>query len=227
MCNSQNEQILRDIVAEKVQAGQSFTAWDVTSAARSRGANEQHYQMKNVVHRMFSNGEIAGFDRTAIPTPTGTAWLYHPLGADIQPYIDAIANGQPTAGVVPSSSGATPAPASTQTATAVADDDDAADDASAFERKSATDKEGRLPIWSDMLRSIGLNPGDTAHVGTDGTVIVVDDGKGGGRANLYVVNKDGRVRIGSGILSAFLKNSTGTYSVKLNGVDRVIEITAL
>lgn len=226
MCNSQNEQILRDIVAEKVQNGEPFTAWDVTSAARARGASEAHYQMKNTVHRMFSSGEIPGFDRTIIQTPTGPAWCYHPLGADVSNYAQGIGGSAP-ASTAPSSSGAQPAPAGSQTATAVADPDDAADDASAFERKQATDKDGRLPIWSDMLRSIGLTkPGETAYVCLLGYDLAISSVSvpvpGGVSVATYLVNKDGRIRIGS----AFLPLSVpGTFNVKVNTADKRIEVS--
>ena len=222
MCNSQNEQLLREAIAEKIQAGQPFTIWDITSAARRYGADEQHWQMKNAVVAMFRNGEIPGYDCSMIQTPTGPARCFHPLGADLSAYAASIGGSAPAA---PSPSGAQPAPAVNQTATAVAD---AADDVSGFERKQATDAEGRLPIWSDMLRALGLTGrGLMVYVQQDGDMLFISEANIAGYA--YSINKDGRIRIGSNVLVDISKNASGsgTYNVKLDSKARRIEISAL
>ena len=59
-----NEQIVRDVVNEFVSKQWSFTAFNITTEAKNRGANDRHNNLKGVVHDMFLNGEMAGYDRT-------------------------------------------------------------------------------------------------------------------------------------------------------------------
>lgn len=225
MCNSQNEQIVRDVVAAMVASSQPFTCWDISRESWRKGADEPHRVLKGSVHGMFNNGEMAGFDRASIQTPTGQALCYFPVGefTKLTDYTASI-GGSVDAGVfhAPSSSVAQPA------APDVGDNgNSAADDVSDFERKQATDKDGRLPIWSDMLRSIGLKKqGTVVFVGTDSHVLFVSDNVPGASVANYSINKDGRIRIGDNTL-AILESKSGTYNVKLNTSEKQIEISAL
>jgi hypothetical protein len=221
MCNSQNEQLIRDlvmlirdVVIEKIAAGLPFTAYDITTEARHRGATEQHWAMKNTVHAMFSNGEFSGYDRTSIQTPTGPAWCYHPLGFDLSSYVANIG-------------GTAPSPSVTQPAPNQPIDNSAS--CNEFERKQATDAEGRLPIWSDMLRSIGLTrPGTVVFVGVDtGSRKLIVANSVPNSIDNYAINKDGRIRIGCPALATIYNSQTGAYNVKVNYDENRIEIEAI
>ena len=62
--STSNEQIVRDVVNEFVSKQWSFTAFNITTEAKNRGANDRHNNLKGVVHDMFLNGEMDGYDRT-------------------------------------------------------------------------------------------------------------------------------------------------------------------
>ena len=213
MCNSQNEQLIRDVVAEKVQSGSPFTIWDITNEARKRGATEQHYQMKSVVTGMSAAGELPGYDCTVIQTPTGQARCYHPLGMDISGYVNGINGGQPAAPSQPSpSASSAPTPSTVATGTAVADPADDSD----TERKVSADADGRLNISPSILSRIGLAPGDKAQVGVDDGALVVKNGVPLCPVASYVVQADGRVRINPDVLvMSKVASPSGIYKVSV------------
>tara|TARA_Y100000034_G_scaffold100089_1_gene123230 strand:+ start:40 stop:732 length:693 start_codon:yes stop_codon:yes gene_type:complete len=94
MCNARNEQIVNDVVNGFLSAQKQFTAWDVTSEARNRGADEYHAQLKGVVHSAWANGVFQqhGYTRQTIDIPGVSIppWLYYPDSTDPQEYLDAL-----------------------------------------------------------------------------------------------------------------------------------------
>lgn len=91
MCTMTNANIVEDVIQDWVAKNQMFTAYDVTTQAKSNGADEQHYQMKGIVHDNWAYGFFSrnNYDRTLIDVGDKIQpWLYHPIGADISSYTD-------------------------------------------------------------------------------------------------------------------------------------------
>ena len=79
---------VRNAVTEKVNANEMFTAFDITKAVRQSGGRAYHSQVKGIVHGMFQNGEMTGYDRMVVDLPNspGRPYLYYPPTADPSTY---------------------------------------------------------------------------------------------------------------------------------------------
>jgi hypothetical protein len=87
MCSYANEQILRDVIEEKVSQGQSFTAFDITMQAKIRGMDEKHAFCKNTTHRILAD-DYPEYNKTLIDIPGASqAFLYHSDGYDVAGYV--------------------------------------------------------------------------------------------------------------------------------------------
>jgi retron-type reverse transcriptase len=101
--------LVRQIILEKVQAGEMFTAYDITLEARRRGAQARHDPVKDIVHQCHQDGTMgASYTRTVITVSGGARpFLYHRYDADPSTY-----PGQPVVANPPvTASSATPPPA--------------------------------------------------------------------------------------------------------------------
>jgi len=227
-----NVALLDAVLTELSGGGEMFTAWDVTSRAKKNGATQFHNDMKDFVHEKFDDGSLAVLDytRTLIPTPSGRdAWLYHKVGADIQPYIDHI-NSLPSPSVPPfgftppgydqnAPAAAVAAAVATMTAVNAAPVTAASMTAVApAVKRQAVDSDGRLPIYADTLDEIGAAPLSTVMVFVEpnvGLYIKKPDGSGTKPSHVYTVNKDGRVRLNPVALADF-KSPSGVYNVSVD-----------
>ena len=88
MADAATEQLVLTLVNERVQAGVMFTAYDVTQAARRRGGNVRHNDVRDVVHELFENGRMgATYNRSLIDVGAPTKpWLYHHYNDDPATY---------------------------------------------------------------------------------------------------------------------------------------------
>src|SRR5262245_14041871 len=89
VCDIASIQMAEEIVREKVEAAEMFTAFDVSRAARMRGSPERHRHLKHVVHAAFTDGAMGGgYTRTLIRIPgvRRSAWLYHRTEHDPHDY---------------------------------------------------------------------------------------------------------------------------------------------
>lgn len=183
MCDPRNANIMVDIVAELVTGGKAFTAFDATQAGMQRGTTERHRYLKGQVHRNMQTELSTGrYERTLINTPSGRdAWLYHPVGFDVQSYTNTMNGVQ---------------------ADQDADDDDADGNPSYLQH---ADNEGRLLINRSFTQSLGLWPGKMVEVGALGGKLTLAASLGSGIADkFYSVNADGRVRIGPDVIGQHL-----------------------
>lgn len=92
-----DRQIVEEIVEEFVSKGWQFTAYNITTEAKKRGADDRHRNLKRAVHSMFSNDEIDGYTRDLVNIKSvgAKAYLYSPTGSDVDEYdedADADAN---------------------------------------------------------------------------------------------------------------------------------------
>lgn len=239
-----NVAILEDVFKIAIDDLFTFTAWDITSRAKKQGATQFHNDMKSFVHDKFENGDLSVLDytRTLVPTPSGQAWLYHKVGADIQPYVDHI-NSQPAPSVPPfgfnpaqyastnavAAQQATTATQASMTAVNAAPVTAASMTAIApVVKRQAIDGDGRLPIYADTLSEIGAKELGTVMVFVEknvGLYIQNPNNTGTKPSHVYTVNKDGRVRLSASVLADF-KSPTGTYTVTVENDKVVVKAAA-
>jgi hypothetical protein len=84
MSDRRTRHLVETVLAEKVRAGEMFTAYDISRESQWRGSPQRHRHMKHVVHDSYDRGAMAGYVRTlvAIPGAPEPAWLYHRPGDD-------------------------------------------------------------------------------------------------------------------------------------------------
>ncbi len=58
MADAATQRLVDQIVAERVQAGALFTAYDITLEARRRGGNIQHNDVRDLVHESYEQGRM-------------------------------------------------------------------------------------------------------------------------------------------------------------------------
>ena len=88
MADAATQQLIDQIVQEKVQAGEMFTAYDVTLEARRRGGNVRHNDVRDLVHELFEQGRLgAGYNRSLIDVGAPSRpFLYHRFSDDPRNY---------------------------------------------------------------------------------------------------------------------------------------------
>lgn len=75
--------VVEQVVNEKVQAGEMFTAHDVTLEVRGRGHRAGHTEVRSAVHDYYNRGGMGvAYTRSTITVPGGTPFLYHRLVDD-------------------------------------------------------------------------------------------------------------------------------------------------
>lgn len=231
--------VVDSIIDGLVAKLEMFSAYDVTRAAKQQGATENHYQMKGAVHARWFDLQNNGYTRSLVPTPTGDTWLYHPQGADIQPYTDRINNGQPGTTVLPSpntaptalpspnTSPATPAPATpslTATATATVATAAATGSSAKIQLRNTA---GRLPIYADQLGEIGASAGSKIDifVHTNKTIeIALAGSKTATPYAQYTIANDGRVYVAKSILETLYGPKPQTFRVSTDPTAKVVKI---
>ena len=227
LIDAANAALVDAALTELAQGGEMFTAWNVTANAKRNGATQYHNDMKGLVHEAYEDGTLQQLDytRTLINTPTGEAWLYHKVGANIAEFV-AFINNNPPPSVPPAAAKTTPTDSATSSMS-VAPPDPAAPTAASGAKSQSVDAEGRLPLYADTLRDIGANPGNTVLVYITPTkvdVVLAANATPNSKPNhTYIVNADGRVRLSKTTLLSLL-SKTGTYTVSVNG--NVIEVVA-
>lgn len=230
MCTQANYDAIGYIINDFVAEEKNFTAFDVTQEGFNRGTTtETHRHLKGAVHARWYELQSQGYTRVLIPTPTGDTWLYHPVGADIQPDIDRI----------------NPNGVNINVDNADDDNDDDDDDyllspnipcpgaqtnaqtgsTKTFVRH-VTDVEGRLHLSKSELSQIGAKPGDkiVIYLRPNKIEIRIDNRQTMSSHNTYFqsVNHDGRVRIGKLILN-HLNSPAGSFKIVVHNDCLVIE----
>ena len=222
MCDTATYSIIRSIVSRRVALGQSnpeamFTALDISREAQNNfGVTLRHRDMKNDIHAMYDNGEMSGYTRQGIQIDgvPGLPFLYFPYGADISQYksnfvpakhsCNSISQSpQGVAGVAGVAGVGTPAPvpapANVPWSQAYGRIHRHSPDPSSTTVCVYVDNRGRVAVPNDMLKKIGLYPGDTAYVDFDSGSIRVRAGYDVDATN-YTVDRSGNVRIGRSTL---------------------------
>lgn len=78
--------VVEDVVNEKTQAGEMFTAFDITTEIRNRSHRVKHDEVRDLVHDYYTRGGLGiDYTRTTISVASNNQqqfvhpWLYHRL----------------------------------------------------------------------------------------------------------------------------------------------------
>ena len=198
MCTQDNRDIMTEVIAELVAAGKPFTAFTATQLGMQNGTTERHSFLKGTVHGLMSrefSSPSCEYTRTLITLADGMeAWLYHPYSYTPKDFVDGLDISTPAPASV-----STPAPASVSTRCPTRKP--------TAPNRCCTDSEGRLQIsWGD-LSQIGMGLYRLVNVRESHGVLIVEPDiltSPGKTGSVYMVNRDGRVRIGSKVLRELL-----------------------
>ena len=83
-----NEDIIKDVIQEKVSNNEAFTAFDITQKAKKRGMDQRHSEVKDLIHEiMYSNYYTYQRIPITIPGVHSKPILYYPVDYDIDDYV--------------------------------------------------------------------------------------------------------------------------------------------
>ena len=153
-----------------------FSLHDITTLARAEGLIVKHYGHGGV--REFVCGILNEpmFDDYRV-TSNGTFNIYHHLCDDVQNYDPDEHRA------------ATTSTSTVQAPTTPVDDD-----------KIAVDQRGRLCVRANLLRKLGVKPGDKVAVNVHTSVILTCDDAYGMCLDYLVVDKDNCLRLSNSVL---------------------------
>lgn len=234
MCTLSNQIIVENVVEELAMKKKMFTAYDVTSIAKEQGADENHYQMKNVVHNMRDALKLNfSYERQLITIPLldgqddPQVFVYFPENDDPYDYDpDWRSKEQDVqsdeSDVSPLEEGTSDTDSSNfpqDTVLPKQPNLTATSDPDIIEGE--VDKRGRLNLTSAMVKRLGVTESEVVKVYIGlGKLWVATDRPGAIHSRQYVVDCDNSVRLGDGTLKlagicadkykmAFKRNNTG------------------
>lgn len=200
MCDTQNQKLIDQVIADFMAQGRAFTAFEVSLEAKKMGATERHRDMKGYIHScpaLNDEVQMGDYMRTLVPVgyEGGTpleAYLYHPSSYDPSSY-KPLSRGNSPAPVIDVQS----RPAAPQQALpAPAQDDN--DPALAGDTEFRLDYRNRLLIPTNFIRDLGLSSGEVVHIVTDeeNKCLLLQKGapaQGGSRTQMIERNGDLRL----------------------------------
>jgi hypothetical protein len=235
MCNAATATVIAEVIDEKVDNDEMFTAFDVSLEVKKRAADqglqvERHRHMRREIHNCMSRHVSGGtYESTTwnvgAPSP---AILYFPTGGDPNEYEPqkrddkkSKSNGQATSQAY--------GPGVQQDGLFDADDDDDDDDGTDTGTSTAKgrkpDARGTLAIPNNFIRDAGYHHGDRVYVASDNEngeqVLVVSNDKAGALVS-YVVDHGDNVRITASILTKGGIACNSGYEFGLKDNDKVL-----
>jgi hypothetical protein len=83
MLNDNAKDVVRGLIQEAIVNEEAFSAYEITVLARQKlGSHEKHYELKEIVHNEFKNGNMGEYLRTLHDFNGVEAWVYHPQDVD-------------------------------------------------------------------------------------------------------------------------------------------------
>lgn len=97
MADSNAQQLVNEITRRRAAAGESFTAFDITTEARSQGAFIRHDEARDLVQELFQSGSMgADYRRTVLDLGGGARpFVYHRFDADLSTYRSTASGAAP------------------------------------------------------------------------------------------------------------------------------------
>lgn len=204
-----------EVIREFINEGKMFTAFEVSLAAKAKGIQERHRNMRSLVHELiFEIGGPVGYTRTLrdVGAPE-QAWVYH--RPEDNPYRY---QPLPRPGESPLAKPSKDLPKGIRKPVRLQRGTQPVDlvPAGAF----GTDQDGKLCIPSAMLAQMGVKPGDQVETECiiDSEKIILRRGEGAPATSEgnYVVEADGKVRLTQDILKVAGIDQLQCYFVEGN-----------
>lgn len=236
MCNQASLDLIDEVVDQKVNQNEMFTAFDVSLAvkelAQQRGVTpERHRHMKGAIHQAMDQYTSSGLYARQlhdVGAPT-QAFLYLPAGADPNNYVPQQRKDAPQPATTPApapTATSAPAPATTTPPVGLsAIDTDDGDQTDTVGRKP--DQRGTLTVPNYLLRAAGFQPKDVAYVTSrdDGgeQVLVLTKRATTSPITTYTVDYATNVRVTNTVLgSAGIGGTNVTYDFDGAGDEVVV-----
>lgn len=206
------EQAVEDVIADFVQKGIMFTAFDITKVMRSdKGLNVYHSDTRDFIRRFWNKGRMDGYGSTLVNLPVSgspLAFVYHPLTSDPNMYdpnnlVAAIKSADPVGDPV------------------AADPDGTVIRVPDHRQRICVPKEMIDSIYRSVCgRSVNVvayGPGNRIEVGFE---TFYDTGAD---VSVYLIDKSGNVRISPAVSIRAFGSIPNQVKMEVNG--HVIEIT--
>lgn len=226
------ENTIREVVKEWVAVGRMFTAFEVSLAAKERGVEERHRNMRNRVHEIiYDEGVNNNYTRMLMDVGAPEqAWLYYPVGGDPYSYQPLDRNAHDTR--------ASGTPAILPPVQAIPLIAGQSQPAVIPQGAYGVDRRGRLCIPVKMLHEIEVQPKDRVNVVSDEDDHVVtirkrvelttplndDPFEESDETTVYTAENDGNVRVTQRTLGKAGIAGKQCYKIESNG-DGEIRIT--
>ncbi|HEY3325076.1 MAG TPA: hypothetical protein VGP72_31775 [Planctomycetota bacterium] len=205
------------IVAEWVQLGRMFTAFEVSLAAKGKGVRQRHRELKGYVHQSTARQAGARYTRTLrdVGAPV-QAWLYHPLNANPYTYRPLDRSDFDTAPVSAASCNGGPALRNPLPLSSALDGDgDPGDDV------CGTDSQGHLVIPARLLTALGVEAETQVYLTWDAQNAELRISRAGvasrGHSAVAATNKDGSLSIPQETLKRAELDGMQSYSIEGTG----------
>jgi hypothetical protein len=201
--------VVETVVNDKVQAGELFTAHDVTLEVRTRGHRSGHNEVRDAVHDYYDRGGFGiGYTRTIITVPSGShPYLYH-RGVDDPSTYNKVrggaksgpkqvsSNNNSSISIPPGLLGGDSSPNSS-------DDDDLGSSKSKNDFTRLVDNRKTLSVPVVLIRQAGFKAGQKVYAvaHADGVKISSDQPTPASVFGKYTVDSYSQVRITQHLLS--------------------------
>ena len=214
--------VIESVVDDKVQAGEMFTAHNVTLEVRNRGHYASHGEVRDGVHDYYNRGGLGvDYTRTVISVPNGQPWLYHRIIDDPQTYGNIYNSTNSTSQTQTSNVAANVATNSAQPVVSIPSNllnnlngHTNAQNKAGSTKDRVVDGRETLSIPVSVVKGVGFRAGQTVSVstatfkdpvGVDEIVLDIYDtlSPAGGRAKTlgsYTVDSHNQIRITQGLL---------------------------
>jgi hypothetical protein len=199
MCTQATVNLISEVVQEKVQNNELFTAFDISLEVKKRATAagetpERHREMKSEIHQQISaflNMNI--YERTLkdVGAPE-SAYVYFPVGGNADNYVP-----------VTRSQSAAPSPAATSASATGGRLSSSRPSYNRGDTARLPDSRGVICVPNHLIKKIGLNAGETAYVYQKD-------------ADTLAVTRDASLLPGIDVLSSYTVDSS--YNVRITSV---------
>jgi RNA-directed DNA polymerase len=116
MADAKSQSIVAEVTRRRVQAGEAFTAFDITTQARAEGAFIRHDEARDLVQTLFQDGSMGtAYRRTILDLGGGARpFLYHRFDTDPATYRSTASGAAPVLSPSAGVASASPNPAASQ-----------------------------------------------------------------------------------------------------------------
>ena len=234
MCNQTNQELIEEVVSERVENEELFTAYDISREVQNRARNngtpfERHRDMKNYIHNVMQDYLGVEYVKTLHRIGDNNAIVYHPPHRQAAEYVSGI-DEPAKEGFATYGPAVVAAVQENRPPQHVFNAQQVADVVSSWKIANQSDKiinlvrnygvdgRGSLIVPAKIVREAGFQPKQKVYVGRQfHSLHIVDEDFIGSDAS-YTVDDYGNIRITAGVVKLI---GDGSYNFKVEqGIDR-------